>query len=733
MLNDKMLKVIADIKKVGFEDPEDILLYLPIKYHDYTETVSCLRDGFGREDNIFVRLRTKAEPEIVYPSKANKVGRVTVRVFDGYESGIINCFGGVWDWVDLQAGQDIYVVGKVSEWNNILTLKGPKLIPATKLNQIVSQYRSKSKMIDKKKVEFTSDHIQKLISLSFNDLVNKAVLKICNFSGLSEHELIEKTGGRYSSIRELLLSIHFPKEMDETSYSEDVIKKIHGNKILSDVASVHSEYNEKSVIDITPELVKELLVNVPFTLNKEQKQAIWDSIKTLKKPITTQHLISGDVGCGKTVVYGIIAASAYLLGKQVTVLLPNLPLASQVAKEIASMWPNVDVELLQEGSKYKYDSSNKKIIVGTTAILGWSVKNKGFESDIVIVDEQQKVGVNQKNTLVKAHTNVIEATATALPRTTMLALTGAYTISKIEEPPVKKEIDSLVIFKDDKKVLFDTIKKVVDEGNQVAILYPLKSESSSITFILKSFGIVRFKVDFLLPYIELIKKVIIHTENGMVSVSGKKFFAKNSKLLEYPIHSIDFTRDAIDKGLGGVFLSNNIETKIEDRITDVVRAQEEWEKHFPNNTVMMHGGLKDEEKLEAVELAKSGKKAVIIASSMIEIGLTFPNLRALAVVDPQNMGVSTLHQIRGRLSRLGGYGCFYMYVNKFRDEVTEEYIQRLRLLEKFNKGSKLAEQDMLLRGFGDLSNLGVSQSGMSKSIFIGAKVLPEDLLSVINE
>jgi RecG-like helicase len=74
-----------------------------------------------------------------------------------------------------------------------------------------------------------------------------------------------------------------------------------------------------------------------------------------------------------------------------------------------------------------------------------------------------------------------------------------------------------------------------------------------------------------------------------------------------------------------------------------------------------------------------------------------------------------------------------MYVNKFRDEVTEEYIQRLRLLEKFNKGSKLAEQDMLLRGFGDLSNLGVSQSGMSKSIFIGAKVLPEDLLSVINE
>jgi ATP-dependent DNA helicase RecG len=183
----------------------------------------------------------------------------------------------------------------------------------------------------------------------------------------------------------------------------------------------------------------------------------------------------------------------------------------------------------------------------------------------------------------------------------------------------------------------------------------------------------------------------------------------------------------------GLCNANNLQVKLEDRITDVTRAQDEWEKHFPNNTVMMHGGLSDEEKLKAVSIAKSNEKQFIIASSMIEIGLTFPHLKTVIVVDPQNMGVSTLHQIRGRLVRHGGEGLFYMFVNKPEADVPEEYVQRLRLLEEFTKGSQLAEQDMLLRGFGDLSSIGLSQSGLKKSIFNGAKILPEDLLTIVNK
>lgn len=732
MQNEHLLRIISDIKAMGFTEPEDILLYLPIKYHDFTETVERMRDGIGREDTVFMRLRTKANPDITAPNRQNKVGRATIKVTDGFETGIINVFGATFDWQDVVAGQDIYVTGKVTEWNGIPNIKSAKLVPFSKVNSVMAQYKAKSAIIDDKKREFSSEYICRCISIAFESLINKAVMKVCNFSETPEGDLLQKLNNNFCSIRDLIRALHFPASLNEVDSATETIRKIHGYKILNDVATVRSEYSEKSQIDLPISLVSELIKVVPFTLSEEQKRAIWHVIQSFNRPVVTQHLISGDVGCGKTIVYGIIAAASYLQGKQVTVLLPNLPLAAQVAKELKDTWPQIDLELIQEGAKYEYDNKNKKIIVGTTAILGWAKRNKEFSTDVFIVDEQQKVGTKQKNALIKDHTNIIEATATALPRTTMLALTGAYTISKIETPPVKKDIDSMIIYREDKASLFNMVKQTVANGNQVAILYPLKGESSSITLHIQTLGIVQFKIKFLKNYIEYIKRINLQGEDGIITISAKKYFAKNSNHLNYPVTSIDFSRDVLSTNVVEAFNLQNIIIKIEDRITDVTRAKDSWEEHFPNQTVMMHGGLKDEEKLEAVELAKHNKKPIIISSSMIEIGLTFPKLTLLIVIDPQNMGVSTLHQIRGRLVRHGGKGNFYMFLNKFKNDVSEEEIQRLQLLERFNKGSDLAEHDMLIRGFGDISKVGISQSGMSKSVFIGTKILPEDLLSVVN-
>lgn len=732
-MNENILKIISEIKNLGFDEPEDILLYLPIKYHDYTETVSRMRDGFGRDENVFVKVRTKSNADVTYPSAANKVGRVLIKVTDGYEDATISVFGMIWDWKDIVAGQDLYVIGKIGEYNGRLTVKTPKLIPTTKVNQIISQYKVKSVKGDKKK-EYSSEDISRFIAVTFNQLVNKASLKICNFANCTEYELMQQLDSSFNSVSELLKALHFPSNLELVDEALFCIKKIHGVKILNDVSTTRAEYNEDSVVKISTDLIKKVILQIPFTLGAEQKLAVWHLMQSLAKPIVTQHLISGDVGCGKTIVYGAIAVAAYLLGKQVTVLLPNLPLASQVANEIQETWPDAGVELIQEGATYKYNKKDKKIIVGTTAIIGWSRKNKGFNTDIFIVDEQQKVGTNQKNSLIKSHTNVIEATATALPRTTILALTGAYSISKIEEPPVKKEITSQIIFKDSKKELFEKVKETVDNGDQVAILYQLKNESSFVEFHLATTGVVHFKLSFLGSFKGLVKKVYIQGDEAVMSVSGKKFFSDDSKYLNYPVCSLVFDRAIIEHcNLEEVFRSNGIIGRVEDRVTDVVRAQDEWERHFPDNTVLLHGGLKDEEKLDAVELAKYDKKKVIISTSMIEIGLTFPKLRLLVVIDPENMGVSTLHQIRGRLARHGGKGLFLMFVNKMEQEVSDDSIQRLRLLERFNKGSQLAEHDTLLRGFGDLSNTGVSQSGMGKSIFIGSKVVPEDLLTVMDK
>lgn len=731
MTDHNVLKVLSEIKKSGFEEPEDILLYLPLKYHDYTETISQMRDGLGRDDNVFFRVRTKAAPDITFPSKANKVGRVSLKVTDGYELGIVNAFGNIWEWKDIVAGQDLYIVGKVTEWQGVISIKAPKIVPTTRVNRIYSQYKNKSVKINKEKREFNSEFFSKCVSVTFNTLVNKAVMKITNFVGLPEHEILNKANTPFASLSEFLMAIHFPKSLEQVEHVNVMIKKLHGMKILSDAATIKPHYDEDSIVNITQSSITDLMSYIPFTLSQEQKLAVWHIMQSLAQPIVTQHLLSGDVGCGKTIVYGIVAAAAYLEGKQVCILLPNLPLAAQVASELAETWPQINVQMVEEGCKYKYDPTDKKIIVGTTAILGWARKNKGFKSDIFIVDEQQKVGVNQKTSLIHDHTNIIEATATALPRSVMLSLTGAYTTSKIENPPVEKFIESKIIYREQRGELFSSVSQAVKRNEQVAILYPLKNESSSVVLHIANLSVDRQQLSFMDKYIPKVKKLELYIEEGTTMVSGKKYYAENSKYNVFPVKSIELERDMLNTDIVELFTSHGYQVKLEDRITDVTRAQEEWEKHFPNNTVMMHGGLNDEEKLKAVSMAKNDEKKIIIASSMIEIGLTFPSLKTVIVVDPQNMGVSTLHQIRGRLVRHGGHGLFYMFVNKPESDVPEEYVQRLKLLEQFTKGSQLAEHDMLIRGFGDLSAMGISQSGLTQSIFIGAKILPEDLLAVI--
>lgn len=732
MTDHNVLKVLSEIKKAGFDEPEDILFYLPLKYHDYTETISQMRDGLGRDDNVFFRVRSKAAPEITFPSKANKVGRASLKVTDGYELGILNAFGNIWEWKDIVAGQDLYIVGKVTEWQGVISIKAPKIVPSTRVNKIFSQYKLKSMLIKGEKKEFTSEFFSQCVSISFQTLVNKAAMKICNFVGMPEKDILEKAESSFASLNDFIMAIHFPASLKQVDEVNLFIKKLHGMKILSDAATIKPHYDEDSVVKIEKSSIKDLMTYIPFTLSQEQKLAVWHIMQSLDKPIVTQHLLSGDVGCGKTIVYGIIAAAAYLQGKQVCVLLPNLPLAAQVSQEIAQTWPHVGVQTVEEGCTYKYNPSDKKIIIGTTAIIGWAKRNKEFAADIFVVDEQQKVGVNQKNALIHNHTNVIEATATALPRSVMLSLTGAYTTSKIEEPPVKKSITSRIIYKEHRAELFETITAAINRGEQVAILYPLKNESSSVILNVGTLSIGRNELKFLEHFSDKVKKVELFVEDSTVFVSGKKYYADDSKHTIFPIKSIEFERSIIDTNIVELCELNNMQVRLEDRITDVTRAQDEWEKHFPNNTVMMHGGLSDEEKLKAVSMAKNDEKQFIIASSMIEIGLTFPSLKTVIVVDPQNMGVSTLHQIRGRLVRHGGEGVFYMFVNKPEAEVPDDYTQRLRLLEKYTRGSQLAEHDMLLRGFGDLSSIGLSQSGLKKSIFNGAKILPEDLLTILN-
>ena len=173
----------------------------------------------------------------------------------------------------------------------------------------------------------------------------------------------------------------------------------------------------------------------------------------------------------------------------------------------------------------------------------------------------------------------------------------------------------------------------------------------------------------------------------------------------------DHTRKVINSG-GQVAIVYPIVNDEEQEKKSVVAAFAEWDRRFPGLVGMVHGQMKEAEKLEAVDKLKAGVLKIAIVSSVIEIGVTLPSLRSLIVVHAERYGTSTLHQLRGRVARRGGHGYFFMFLPQ---SISPETMQRLQLVVAHSDGFTLSEKDAEIRGYGDLFEDAERQSGNSRS------------------
>lgn len=195
--------------------------------------------------------------------------------------------------------------------------------------------------------------------------------------------------------------------------------------------------------------------------------------------------------------------------------------------------------------------------------------------------------------------------------------------------------------------------------------------------------------------------------------------------------------EVIQEGNKVVIIYPKLNTAEEDFKNNVVAAARKWDEYFPGKVVLLHGGLSDSEKKEALDLAKSGKKPIVVSTSIIEVGITIPKLRLGIVVGADKYGVSTLHQMRGRLARDGGEGYFYIQlpydINGRLSNGQQQTIERLRLLEQTNDGFKLAELDAHIRGFGEILKEKGAQHGKTVGVFSGINITLNDIKEFLFE
>lgn len=167
-----------------------------------------------------------------------------------------------------------------------------------------------------------------------------------------------------------------------------------------------------------------------------------------------------------------------------------------------------------------------------------------------------------------------------------------------------------------------------------------------------------------------------------------------------------------------------------EALPSVPRVAAKWERLFPGKVRAIHGETGPDEMSAAFDDLASGDAQIMVATTVVEVGLNIADLRAIIIVHAERFGVSQLHQLRGRLAREGGHGACFLYLPR---NVGVDALERLNAVAATDDGFELAEFDMRQRGIGDVSSTGQRQHGATGSLLLTRGVPMETFLEVLSE
>jgi len=552
-----------------------------------------------------------------------------------------------------KVNEEYVVFGKPTVFNGRINVAHPDIDPAEGL--VISSmglqpyYNTTEKM---KRSGLNSHALEKLMKNAFS-LLQSPLEETLSPKILSEHHLMP--------LEEALRNIHFPQNPELLRKAQYRLKFEELFYIQLNILR-YSKERQKKYRGFCFERVGDVFntfytQNLPFQLTDAQKRVIKEIRKDMGSGRQMNRLLQGDVGSGKTLVALMSMLIALDNGYQTCLMAPTEILATQHYETISQLLfgMNVRVELLTGSVKGKKReeilkgllTGDVKILIGTHAVLEDTV---GFASlGMVVIDEQHRFGVAQRAKLWGKNTcppHVLVMTATPIPRTLAMTLYGDLDVSVIDElPPGRKPIQTIHQFDNRRKSLYEGIRKQIDEGRQVYIVYPLIKESE--------------KID------------IKNLEEGYASICD-----------EFPDYKV----------------------------------------------CKVHGQMKPADKDAEMQRFVSGEAQIMVATTVIEVGVNVPNASVMVIENAERFGLSQLHQLRGRVGR-GADQSYCILVTSFK--LSEETRKRLEIMVQTNDGFEIAEADLKLRGPGDLE--GTQQSGMAFDLKIADIARDGQLLQYVRE
>jgi ATP-dependent DNA helicase RecG len=300
-------------------------------------------------------------------------------------------------------------------------------------------------------------------------------------------------GQSLPGLRESIMYAHFPEgdaDVDAlNAWQSDHQKRLSFDELFMlelGLAILKRGKTRESGISFTPggKLRGRLLETLPFSLTPAQERAIGEILRDMESPHPMQRLLQGDVGSGKTIVALMAMLAAVECGYQCALMAPTEILAEQHYMNIHRMVEDLGLRIcLLTGSTRdrpleEIASGGMDMVVGTHALIQEGVRFKKL--GLVVIDEQHRFGVMQRNLLRKKALNpdVLIMTATPIPRTLAMTLYGDLDYSVIDElPPGRTPTKTSLYMDSEKDRIYDLISSEVSEGGQVYVVYPVIEES----------------------------------------------------------------------------------------------------------------------------------------------------------------------------------------------------------------------------------------------------------------
>ncbi len=593
------------LKKYDILNFKDVIFHLPRRYLNLT-----YNDEFklNTNDSVTLYLMCSSAPQLF------KGPKVKVINFSALSEGGVT--------YKLKAYNQLYImsllnVGTFFTVHGVINLNRREIIVnkviGRKLNpeeSLVPQYSLPSEVAN----------------FEFIKIVQKA-LKNFDEVSLVPSVFVDKNG--LIPLNEAFLRVHSPRDMDDVFKGLETLKYEEGFKYFLSLLLIKKINSlllnkKKTIVDLKD--ANAFTKSLPFKLTKEQLNAVREIGFDMNKETLMYRLLQGDVGSGKTVVAMNALYINYLRQAQGAFLAPTETLAKQHFDSLCAFFAPFPLRIVlltggvRESEKrvIKEDLKNGKIdlVVGTHALFSEDVVYKNLE--LVIIDELQKFGVNQRVTLQNKgeKADLLLLSATPIPQTLANVIYGDGSVTTIESFPFSaRNVTTVVVNKHDKEIE-TSVKAALKSNEQVFVIAPLVNTS----------------------------------KRSNVSDLYKRYSAK-----------------------------------------------------YPGDVVMLHGQMKSEEKMAALNDFISKEKRILISTSIVEVGIDVKEASLMIIYDANNFGLSSLHQLRGRIGRDGREGKLFLVSE-------DEDNERLVTFSNENDGFKIAELDLSLRGPGELT--GEKQSGM---------------------